>query len=183
MPPAPVELAASSLRLRPWQPGHADALCEAAQESVATVGRWLPWCHAGYAWEDAVAWIEHCQGGWLRGDPYAFAIFDAADRLVGGAGLNRLDREHRSANLGYWIRQQAQGKGMAPIAVQAVAAFGFATLSLSRIEIVVAVDNAASRRCAEKAGARFEGIARQRLVVDAVPVDAAIYGLLPADQA
>ena len=178
-----VELSTPALRLRPWQPAHADALHEAARESASTVGRWLPWCRGNYAWEDAVAWIEHCQSGWIRGEPFAFGIFDTNGRLLGGIGLNRLDREHRSANLGYWVRQQAQSHGVGSAAVRAAAAFGFATLDLYRIEIVAAVDNWASRRCAEKAGARFEGIARHRLVIGANPMDAAVYALLPSDLA
>jgi RimJ/RimL family protein N-acetyltransferase len=181
--PTTLELAAPPLRLRPWRPCHVEALYEAARESVTTVGHWLPWCRANYAWEDAVAWIESCQSGWSRGEPYAFGIFGEDEQLLGGIGLNRLDREHRSANLGYWVRESAQGKGIAPAAVQAIATFGFNCQDLMRIEIVAAIANWASRRCAEKAGARFEGIARQRLMIGATQMDAAVYGLIPADLA
>jgi len=178
-----LELVEPALQLRPWQPGHADALYGAASESVDTVGRWLPWCRPDYAREDAVAWIEHCQSGWTRGELYAFGIFGLDGQVLGGIGLNRFVPEHRSANLGYWIRQRAQGKGLAAAAVRAIAHFGFTALELVRIEIVAAVDNQPSRRCAEKAGARLEGIGRHRLIVGATPVDAAVYGLLPGDLA
>jgi len=40
-------------------------------------------------------------------------------------------------------------------------------------------DNRASRRVAEALGARFEGIARNRLVVHGRPTDAAVYALVP----
>ena len=179
--PASLELAAPDLRLRPWQPGDADSLYEAARESVASVGQWLPWCHAGYAWEDAVAWIERCQSGWARGEPYAFGIFDTEGRLLGGIGLNRLDGEHRSANLGYWIRQQEQRKGIAPAAVRALATLAFETLGLLRIEIVAAVDNRASRRTAERAGAHFDGISPNRICHKGQATATAVYSLLPPD--
>jgi RimJ/RimL family protein N-acetyltransferase len=42
-------------------------------------------------------------------------------------------------------------------------------------------DNHASRRTAEKTGAHFEAIARQRLWANGMPHDAAVYGLTPAD--
>ena len=179
--PDSLQLDAPGLRLCLWQPSHADALYEAARESVSTVGRWLPWCHAGYAREDAVAWIERCRSASEGGEPCAFAVFDDGGVLLGGVGLNRFDQQHRSANLGYWVRQQAQGQGVATRATRRLAMFGFDTLGLCRVEIVAAVENLASRRCAEKAGARFEGIARHRLVVGTTPVDAVVYGLLPAD--
>ena len=179
--PRSLELAAPALRLRPWQPGDADALFEAARESMASVGQWLPWCHAGYSREDAVAWIEHCQSGWARGEPYAFGIFDGAGRLLGSIGLNRLDRERRSANLGYWVREQEQRKGIAPAAIQALAGLAFETLELIRIEIVAAVDNQASRRAAERAGAHFDGISPNRIWHKGQATAAAVYSLLPPD--
>lgn len=182
-PPASLELAAPGLRLRLWQPEHADALYAAARESIATVGRWLGWCHDGYVRDDAVAWIGHCRAGTGHGEPYAFGVFEEEGSLLGGIGLNRFDRANRSANLGYWVRATAQGQGVASRAGRAVAAFGFDSLGLCRIEIVAAMGNLASQRCAEKIGARLEGIARHRLMIDARPTDAAVYGLLPADLA
>jgi len=179
--PASLQLTASGLQLCLWQPSHADALYEAARESVSTVGRWLPWCHPGYRREDAIRWIERCRSDAESGEPCAFGVFDGNGMLLGGVGLNRFDNLHRSANLGYWVRTQAQGQGVAARATRRLATFGFEALGLCRIEIVAAVENLASRRCAEKAGARFEGIARHRLMIDGTPVDAAVYGLLPAD--
>jgi RimJ/RimL family protein N-acetyltransferase len=175
-------LPSTSLLVRPWQPEDADALFAAAGESVGSVGRWLPWCHEGYARADSVAWIAHSQASWQLEEMFAFAIVDQTDGSVaGGVGLNQISRQHRSANLGYWVRQSRQGQGIAPRAVPAVARFGFDALALVRVEIVAAADNLASRRCAEKAGARFEGIGRQRLVIGEQVVDAAVYALIPAD--
>ncbi|MBV8158937.1 MAG: GNAT family N-acetyltransferase [Dyella sp.] len=179
--PITLQLTAPGLQLRLWQPSHADALYEAARESIATVGRWLPWCHAGYTREYAASWIQRCRSASEGGEPCAFGIFDDEEMLLGGVALNRFDPQQRSANLGYWVREQAQGRGVASRAVRRLATFGFETLGLCRIEIVAAVENVASRRCAEKAGARFEGIGRHRLVIGTTPVDAAVYGLLPSD--
>jgi RimJ/RimL family protein N-acetyltransferase len=178
----PLELAEGPLRLRPWQTQDAEGLFEAARSSVAEVGRWLPWCHAGYELDDARAWISQCQDGWLRGEHFAFPIFDLQTRaLLGGVGLNQRNRMHRSANLGYWIRQSRHGEGIATQAATRVARFGFEQLGLIRIEIVVMPDNHASRRTAEKIGAHFEAIARRRLWANGQAHDAAVYGLTSAD--
>jgi len=180
--PSRCELDLGSLRLRPWQRTDAPALAEAAQASLESVGAWLPWCHPGYGLEDANAWIDHCTSGWTNGNHYAFGIFErATDRLLGSAGLSQFNPLHRHANLGYWIRQSAQRQGIATRAARAVAHFGFQQLALVRIEIVVLPDNHASRRTAEKAGACFEAIARQRLYVGSTPRDAAVYALIPSD--
>lgn len=167
--------------LRPWQQAYAPALWEAVRQSQAGVGRWLPWCHADYDLDEALRWIAFCQQGWDDGDHYAFAVFDAQDQLVGGAGLNQIDRRDWRANLGYWIRDSATGQGYASRAARAVATFGFATLVLNRIEIVAATGNLASQRCAERLGAQREGVARRRVVLHGNAEDAVIYGLVADD--
>jgi RimJ/RimL family protein N-acetyltransferase len=62
-----------------------------------------------------------------------------------------------------------------------LAKFAFGELKLSRIEIVTMLDNAASRRVAEKVGFQFEGVARNRLLFKGQPHDAALYSLVPSD--
>ena len=182
IPADTLELTDGRLCLRPWQVRDAAALFDAARESTGSVGRWLPWCHAGYRVEDAAAWIAHCQSGWRAGEHFAFPIFDArSGDLIGGVGLNQLNRLHRSANLGYWIRQSRQRQGIAVAAATLVARFGFEQRGLVRIEIVAMPDNQPSRRTAETIGARFEAIARQRLWANGQAHDAAVYGLIPQD--
>lgn len=179
---ADLELAQGPLLLRPWRPQDAHALHAAVQESLETVGRWLPWCHAGYGLDEARTWITHCRDGWAADEHFAFGIFEpGSDTLLGSVGLNQRNRVHRSAALGYWVRQSRQGQGIAWRAARLAARFGFEALDLVRIEIVVLPDNHASRRCAEKAGAQFEAIARQRLWMADEARDAAVYALIPVD--
>ena len=178
----PIELAGKGLRLRPWQSRDAEALCDAAQNSLPTVGRWLPWCHASYALEDARAWVAYCEQGWANAEDFAFAVFDhRSGELLGGVGLNQRNPMHRSANLGYWVRQSRQGEGIAARAASLVARFGFEQLGLIRIEIVTLPDNGASQRTAEKIGAKFETLARHRLWVRGQPMDAVVHALIRTD--
>ncbi|MBE1161046.1 GNAT family N-acetyltransferase [Dyella acidiphila] len=179
--PAPLTLDTPPLSLRPWAASHAPALHQAVQESVAGVGRWLPWCHAGYDLQESLQWIAICQQAWHEGEHYDFAIFDTQDRLLGGVGLNQLDGRDLRANLGYWLRTSAVGQGYATQAGRTAAMFGFEALALRRVEIVAAVGNLASQRCAERIGAQREGIARQRILLHGQSEDAVVYGLLPGD--
>lgn len=180
----PIELALGELVLRPYRADDAPALHAGVRESIESVGRWLPWCHAGYSEADGASWIAHCAEAWSRGDQYTFAIFDIASaEFLGAVGLSQRNREHNFAGIGYWIRESARGRGLAARAGRTVAAFGFDQIKLSRIEILAAVGNHASRRTAENIGASFEGIARNRLSVREGLVDAAVYALIPQDRA
>jgi len=178
-----VELSSHHIAMRASRDEDARPLVVAASESVETVGRWMPWCHAEYAEDDSIVWVKRCQASWHSGEEYNFGLFDLAGRYVGGAGLNHFNRDHNIANLGYWVRQARQREGFAVAAVQCLARFGFEVLRLTRIEIVAASDNIASRRVAEKSGAEFECLARNRLVIGGIPVTAAVYSLIPASSA
>jgi RimJ/RimL family protein N-acetyltransferase len=62
-----------------------------------------------------------------------------------------------------------------------VARFGFEYLGLVRVEIVAAVENMASLRAAEKAGAAREGVLRNRITVRDRICDAVMFSLIPED--
>jgi ribosomal-protein-serine acetyltransferase len=177
-----VELIEGPLLIRTYREEDESALFEAVRESIAEVGRWLPWCHQNYSIEETRQFISSRTASSQSDEWYSVGIF-AADggRFLGGVGINFINRAHQFANLGYWVRTSAAGHGIATIATRAVAKFGFDRLGLHRIEIVAAVDNIASQRVAEKAGATREGILRNRLLIGGVSVDAVMYSLVPRD--
>ena len=158
-------------------------LYEAVHESVAEVGRWLSWCHADYSRAEGEAWIVASNEAWTRRESYAFGIYDArSGAFLGGCGFNQVNELHPFANLGYWVRSSCAGRGIAPAATLLLAHFGFEELGLKRIEIVVALENKASQRVAEKIGAVREGMLRNRLVKgDSGVEDAILYSLIPTD--
>ncbi|UPG84070.1 GNAT family N-acetyltransferase [Luteibacter aegosomatis] len=180
--PYPQDLTDGVIRLRAYRDGDADALAEAVRESAASAGRWLAWARPDYDTATAQDWIRQCKQAWLLGDGFEMLIVDAqTDRFLGGMGVNQRHREHRFANLGYWLRSSAQGKGYVTRAGALALRFAFETVGISRIEIVAAHDNLPSRRAAERIGGTFEGILRNRLVIQGEPVDSAMYSVVPED--
>lgn len=168
--------------LRQFAPDDVDAVFEAAYQSRHAIARYLPWCHANYRREETEEYLAGRPAAWETGEEFSFAIIDSADgRLLGGCGINQLNRIHLLANLGYWVRTDVAGRGIATAAARALAEAALEDLGLERIEIWAAVDNAASRRVAEKCGARFEVIAARRLRTHGRQQDAAGYVLLRDD--
>jgi RimJ/RimL family protein N-acetyltransferase len=181
--PARLCLRGEGLCLRPFEDADAAAFAEATRESVASVGRWMPWCIADYTEEDARSWFAECADDWTGGHGLEFGIFaDDGHTLLGGAGLNQFNTQHQFCNLGYWVRESRQRQGIATRTVRLLADFGFRTLGLTRIEIVVAEGNDASCAVARKAGATPECLARHRLVIAGTPVAAWVHSLIPADE-
>ncbi|HYD59570.1 MAG TPA: GNAT family protein [Noviherbaspirillum sp.] len=173
---------AHGLCIRPFRLTDAEAFAAAVRESVATVGTWLPWCHAGYSVKEAHTWIGQCAVRLNMGLSYDVGVFsEDCATLLGGVAINQIDHRHNTGNIGYWVREGMQQQGIGTRAARAMAEFGFETLKLTRLEIVAAEDNRASRALAEKLGATFECVARNRLFVRGVPWDAAVYSLIPGD--
>jgi len=166
------------LSIRPPRPEDAGPLYEAIRESKEELSAWMSWCHAGYGPADAASWIERSVAAGSTGSEHNFLVLDADAEILGTCGLNQIRPENRLANLGYWVRASAAGRGVASEAVSLVADYAFGKTDLARLEIVVAVDNARSRRVAEKAGAVFECVARDRIFLHGAHVDAAMYVLL-----
>lgn len=177
-----VELGDGVVTLRPPQPEDAGNLYEAVYESLDALRPWMNWVSDDYTADDMRTWIEQQPSSWQEGAHYGFLITDAGDGAVlGVCGLGQANDVHRFANLGYWVRSGRRGEGIAGRAVRLLAAFGFRELDLIRVEIVVAVDNAASLRVTEKVGAHREGVLRNRIVVRGAVHDAVMHSLLPAD--
>ncbi|MGY1732752.1 GNAT family N-acetyltransferase [Geodermatophilus sp. SYSU D01045] len=156
--PAPVEVPAGPLRLRPWRVGDAGAVHAALTDPATSV-----WSNPGRVatLEDARIWVAR-RADWSSGRIAAWAVVDAADgRLLGSVNLHSIDLDQGDAEVGYWTVPAARGRGVAPRAVDAALRWGFVTLPVDRVELVHAVENPASGRVAEKAGFTFEGRLRR----------------------
>jgi ribosomal-protein-serine acetyltransferase len=177
-----IRLSAGGILLRPYYPDDASKVYDAARESFPEVHRWLPWCHGDYSMQESEKWIESCDAAWDKGSAYEFAIFELENGgYLGGCGLNHIDPIYKMANLGYWVRSSRVRQDIATTAAILLARSCFVKLQLNRIEIVAATGNTASQRVAEKAGAKREGVLRNRISVNGLVHDAVMFSIIPQD--
>ncbi len=176
-----IELTDGNIIIRPCQPKDAAVICDGVQESMQEMLKWAPWCYPGYSISDCKSWLDSRHQMRSEGIEYDFVILDVKDNtFLGGCAIDQINRKHNFANLGYWIRTSQEGKGIATAAVKLISRFGFETLGFTRLEIVVAVQNKASQRVAEKVGAVKEGIHRNRHVVRGKIYDSVMCSLIPS---
>jgi ribosomal-protein-serine acetyltransferase len=177
---APRLLTDGIVAVTPFTLDDIDATYEAARESRNTVYPWLPWCHPKYSRDEAEQWINMVLND--EAHRYEMMILQASTgRFLGGVGLNQFSARYNFANLGYWIRTSAEGKGYATRAAKLLARFGIQELGLNRVEIIAAEGNVGSNRVAEKVGATREGILRKRLPLHGEVVNAVVYSLVASD--
>ncbi len=168
--------------LRPYCDSDCEDIYAAVRESLSDMYPWMPWAHRDYTIDESRKWLKNQFGEWNKGSSYEFAILDArSGHYLGGCGINRIDIINRWANLGYWVRSGHMGRGVATAATVLLADWAFKKLHLNRVEILVATGNPRSQRVAEKAGARREGILRNRLCLYKETHDAVLFSLVPDD--
>ncbi len=158
-------------------------LYEATYESIDDLRRWMPWCHPDYTIKETIEFVRSRSEAWDTDEERSLVIVDhRSGDILGGCGLNRFDRDYACANLGYWVRTSAAGRGIGTAATRLLARYAFEKEHLHRVEILVAAGNLASQRVAEKAGATREGVLRDRLNVWGMYHDAVLYSLLATDE-
>jgi RimJ/RimL family protein N-acetyltransferase len=139
---------------------------------------WIPWCRPGYSLDDARTWVAAQVQEFALSSSFEFVVDDDTGRFLGGGCLNKIDRLNRRANLGYWIRTSAAGRGVATDVVRQLRDWAFAETDLIRLELYIAVANTASLRVAEKAGAAYEGTLRHRFFHEGRAQDAAMWAFV-----
>ena len=168
------------LSLRPWKVEDAEQLYVAVTESAAELGPWSPWWTPAFDRSSALAFIEMTIAARPGGTAHELAIIgtvDAGEQILGSCGINEIRGLHGVANMGYWVRSSHTGRGIATAIVRQLAAWVFENMPLHRLELVIAVDNLASLRVAQKAGAIHEGRQKKRLILHGLDHDAEMYAI------
>lgn len=172
--------AGRGLALRPLTLRDARVLFQVVDENRDRLRRWLPWPDANRAEVDSRAYILRVRALARRGVAQSYGLW-WKDRLVGVVGFVWIDPANRSAAIGYWLAQEAEGHGLMTRAVEALLRHGFRTLKLNRVELRAGVRNRRSRAIPERLGFHHEGTLRQAERLADGFVDHAVYSLLRED--
>ena len=138
------------------------------------LGVWMPWVESSTTIEHQRTWLSRVVGDiqsldgcglWVKG------------RYAGGVGLST-DPFGVSGELGYWVGEEFEGRGLVSKACGTLIEHGFGDAGLHRIFIRAGVENTRSRAVAERLGFTFEGVHRGEGRGTGGFYDLACYGLL-----
>jgi len=79
------------------------------------------------------------------------------------------------AEIGYWLGEKYWGQGIMTAVLRKITDYGFNKLKLRRLEIGIFPFNKASARVAEKAGYKYEGRMRKRVLKDKKLMDSLLF--------
>jgi len=136
-----------------------DAIAAACSDHE--IAWWLDQLPQPYGEADARTYVAMTRRGWKDGTHAAFAITDAASaEVLGSVGAHWLDPEQGVAEVGYWVRREARGRGVATRATRLVARWAVTNCGTKRLQLRADELNVASQRVAEAAGFKREGVLR-----------------------
>ncbi|GAB3079432.1 GNAT family N-acetyltransferase [Intrasporangium mesophilum] len=157
--PQPRLPAGEALTLRPFREEDAEALVEAYADPA--IQRWH---RRSLDRKEALDWVTgRAWTRWEYETGAEWAVVDDSDVILGRVGLPALHLSDGVAEVGYWVMPAARGRGIAGLALTAMADWLFGQ-GLHRLELVHSVDNEPSCRVATKAGFDAEGTLREALL-------------------
>jgi len=152
----PLRIETPRLVLRCWDPADAPLFEPALASSVEHVGSWIPQAFDEPTDAHGIGLrLERFRAEFLAGVGFVYAILDPAEsEVLGECGLMpRIGP--RALEIGYWIRVDQVGRGLATEATHALTVAALALPEVDRIEIHCDPDNAPSAAVPRKLGYRL----------------------------
>ena len=174
--PTGPQLHTTRLLLRPLEPSDAAAFHRLINDW--DICRKLPEAPFPYPAELAAQWIAAASADRAGGVAEQFAVVDReSGALLGSAGL-RLSRDRLSADLGYWLGREFQGRGIVTDACRAVTRHALIELELNRVEIRCDTNNTRSKAIPLRLGFTLEGVLRRAELIHERYADLEVYSML-----
>jgi ribosomal-protein-serine acetyltransferase len=172
-------LTTANLELHPFRRRDVDPLTVAVRLSLPELTKWLPWAHPGYSRDDAVRFVRESAQAWREGRAYDFAITRTGQSThLGNVSIWHVSRSFHVGEIGYWVRTDRSGQGIATEVTARMLQVGFDRLGMHRIVLRIAVGNRASERVAEKLDFVREGVLREELKVRGHWLDHTVWSML-----
>jgi ribosomal-protein-serine acetyltransferase len=175
-------IGSSRLLLLPIDQSDARELWLAVEESRNYLAPWLPWVPFQQDEPSLLRFADACVADWDAGRALRMVIRERASKtFVGVVGLETCVHMHASCELGYWLREPAQGRGYMTEAAATLVRAAFEKFNMHRIRVAAATTNHKSLSVILRLGFRFEGIAREAEYCAGRWLDHAQFGMLAGD--
>lgn len=137
----------------------------------------LPWVSNMQTVENALEYIKQCETLQKENKEISFVIF-YQNKLVGRIGIHYINFKNKCGAIGYWLSEDATGKGIITKACNIIIEYGFHILNLVRIELKTATKNYKSQAIAEKFNFTRECILPKAELVNGENLDLFLYAML-----
>ena len=163
--------------LRPLHQHDAPLLLELIEADRAHLRQWLEWIDRFGEPDDARRFIRQAEEDMENQKRLVLAIC-LQNELLGLVEMHNWDKDLKMAEIGYWLKKAAEGKGIMFAALRAFIDYLFQNLLLNRIGILHAAGNGRSAALAQRLHFKPEGVLREAMRVQGQLQDKVIQALL-----
>ena len=176
-----VELKTPRLTHKRHQVSESHFMGQAVRQNYARFISIFPWVHENYGSDDALKFIETSLSQWDRAEMFDFSMYNQQYEYLGNIGIHTICWEHARAEIGYWIKQEFQGRGHVTEAVFRLIQELF-SLGFNRVEIRCDPENERSKKIPERLGMRLEAHFREHIFQQNAYRDTLVYAILRREQ-
>ena len=166
-----------SIEIRPIRVGDAEEIFRLIVSCRDYLAEWLPWADYTRNVRDTKDYIEANVGKDIFSGREIFTV-KYYGAIVGLIDLHGGDHLNRKAEIGYWLHEKFQGRGIMTAACKICLDYAFNQLDLNRIVIKCVKENLKSRNIPERLSFSYEGLERAGFFLKDVFRDLAVYSML-----
>ncbi|MEZ8099161.1 GNAT family N-acetyltransferase [Vibrio bivalvicida] len=158
------------------QESFATKYSELVADQFDYLSQWLAWPSHCTSEQDFRLFVQRVLHEYAEGKTITCAIVYHGE-IVGNCSCFGIDYDTKSLEIGYWLSQHCQGKGIVTRVVRYLIELAFNELKMEKVQLSAAVENMPSRKVAERTGMVLEGIISNQEKVGERILDHAIYGI------
>ena len=147
-----------NIHLQQIKLAHTGLIFETIDRDREYLRKWLPFVDQTRKPEDTREFIRQLQQN--PKNDLVYTIWYKGD-FAGLAGYKDSDQVNQKTEIGYWLAEKMQGKGIMIQTVKKLVDFAFRNLNRNRVQIKVAIGNHRSSAIPKKLGFQLEGIERE----------------------
>ena len=138
---------------------HTKELFQLIDNNRTYLRNWLPLVEQIDSLETATQYVNEWVERNNRESEYSFVILEN-NLIIGRIGVYKINSANKTGEIGYWIAENAQGKGIVSRTAKVFLGYCFSTLNINRMELKCGTENYKSVVVAKQLNFQKEGIIR-----------------------
>ena len=170
-----------NIELRQLKLTDAKDIFETIDSQRTYLGKWLPFVETTKDLTDSEMYVNSVINADIERFEYVFTI-RYNGQFAGIVGFKDTDKANKKTEIGYWLSEKFQKKGIMTKSVDTLCNFAFKILNINRVQIKCAVGNLPSSNIPKRLNFKLEGVERDgELLSGNIFVDLEIYSKLKSD--
>ncbi|HEY4788549.1 MAG TPA: GNAT family protein [Bacteroidales bacterium] len=166
------------IRLERLNHTHAQGIFNLINSNREYLRKWLTFVDSTRNLKDTEDYISYIEKSSANPNSEVVIAILIKDNLMGIMGIKKVDWANRIAEIGYWLGEEYQGRGIITKSCRAILDYAFGQMGVNRVEIKCGVGNERSCHVPQRLGFTFEGIERDGELVNGQYIDLEVYSLL-----